>query len=367
MNSIALIHLYPLKYSETFIKAHKELIDFDVKYFYKNQGLWNIEGIGHIVPQTKYYQYRIFDKITNNSEFSLIKIFKYSFKKYNISAALVEFGYTAAELLPVFKSTGLPFIVHFHGLDASMHKIIDEYGDRYIEVFRIAKFVIAVSNVMKTTLIKLGCPSSKIVVNRCAPDDRFLSINPSFREPIFIGIGRFVDKKAPYYTILAFKEVISHYPNAKLVIAGDGPLWDSCRNLVRYYNLENKVLFPGVVSRDQYIEYLQTGLCFVQHSITASNGDMEGTPVSLLEASAAGLPVISTRHAGIPDVILHKKTGFLVEEHDIEGMTKYMRLLLSDKNFAKYLGENAKNRVKNFFSMNHHIGILNRLLNDISS
>ena len=100
----------------------------------------------------------------------------------------------------------------------------------------------------------------------------------------------------------------------------------------------------------------------MQHSVKADDGDMEGTPVSVLEASVAGLPVISTFHAGIPDVILHKKTGLLCEEHDIATMSKCMLQVLDDVAYAKQLGDAGKQHVKDNFSLERHIDELNKIL-----
>ena len=78
------------------------------------------------------------------------------------------------------------------------------------------------------------------------------------------------------------------------------------------------VRFPDTII--ELVQHLKSSTAFAQHSITAENGDMEGTPVGIVEASYAGLPVISTFHAGIPDVINNRETGLLVEEHDVEEM-----------------------------------------------
>ena len=103
-------------------------------------------------------------------------------------------------------------------------------------------------------------------------------------------------------------------------------------------------------------------VAFVQHSITADNGDMEGTPVAVLEASAAGLPVISTFHAGIPDVIIHGETGLLVEEHDVEGMANYMIHLLENPDKAINMGAKGKTHIRDNFSLDRHLNTISELV-----
>ena len=194
------------------------------------------------------------------------------------------------------------------------------------------------------------------------PQPEFEIVQPRFNKKQFIGIGRFTDKKAPYYTILAFSKILKNHADAKLLLAGKGELLNSCRNLVRYLRLENNVEFLGVISPDEFRNYLSESLAFVQHSITAEDGDMEGTPVSILEASVAGLPVISTYHAGIPDVIDHNKTGLLCNEHDVETMAKYMLRILDDVDFAKTLGSNGKKLITSQYNLKRHIKELQRIL-----
>ena len=83
----------------------------------------------------------------------------------------------------------------------------------------------------------------------------------------------------------------------------------------------------------------------------------------MLEASAAGLPVVSTLHAGIPAVVVDGQTGLLVQEHDVERMAQYMIRLLDDREYAMSLGRQGREFVRNNFSMEKHIGVLNGLIN----
>ncbi|MNG12084.1 GDP-mannose-dependent alpha-(1-6)-phosphatidylinositol monomannoside mannosyltransferase [compost metagenome] len=122
------------------------------------------------------------------------------------------------------------------------------------------------------------------------------------------------------------------------------------------------MLLPGVLSKEQFSDYIENALAFVQHSVTAINGDQEGTPVAVLEASASGLPVIATFHAGIPDVIVDGETGLLVAEHDVDAMTQKMMLLLSNKELAKQLGKNGKERIKTHFTMEKHLKTIDALI-----
>jgi glycosyltransferase involved in cell wall biosynthesis len=105
----------------------------------------------------------------------------------------------------------------------------------------------------------------------------------------------------------------------------------------------------------------QSGI-FVQHSLVPESGDSEGTPVSILEAGASGMPIVATKHGGIVDAVLHDETGFLVEEGDVEGMAEYMYLLLSDSELANQLGQQGRKHVNQNFNIEDSIRNLKDVL-----
>ncbi len=352
-------------YSETFIQAHKELIDAAIYYYYGNSIPFYLEGKGNLNPTYKKAINKLIGYQKNDFEWDIKQALKKSLKENKIEAVLAEYGTTAARVLPICQELNLPLIVHFHGYDATVYDVLKQHNN-YKELFAYAKYVIAVSKAMFDQLINIGCPKEKLILNTYGPNDAFLKLTPTLKEDQLIAIGRFTDKKAPYYTILAFKNVISQIPNAKLIMAGDGYLLNTCKNLVKLYQLEKNVAFVGVVTPDEYRNYLTNSRAFVQHSITAENGDMEGTPLAVLEAAAAGIPVISTNHAGIPDVVLNNETGLLVDEHDVVGMSDNMLKILQDKSLALQMGKKGKERIKNQFSMQKHIDTLNKLIQTVN-
>lgn len=348
-------------YSETFIRAQKKGLQGKVFYYYGGNLPLHLEGYGKLRTRSIVWGIKLKRKLGiktfNVDETAFIR----SLQKNKAQVVLAQYGTTAHRIVAICKHLNLPLITHFHGYDVSVETVI-ESCDNYKDVFAYSSYLIAVSHAMQKRLINLGCPAEKIIYNPCAPDASFLEIKPQFSEPAFIGLGRFVSKKAPYYTILAFKQVVSKFPDAKLIIGGQGELLEVCKNLVLYYQLENNILLPGILSREEFSSYLSKGLAFVQHSVTAINGDQEGTPVAVLEASAAGLPVIATFHAGIPDVVLDGETALLVSEHDVDAMAQKMLQLLEDKSFAQQLGMKGKELIKKNFTIEKHLQTLNELI-----
>lgn len=358
--NIALLSPSKNSYSETFIQAQKERLKGTVFYYYDGFMPTKLEGFDNFIIKNAGLK----KKLGLIGTDILAQSFSNSLKKHKIDIVLAHYGPTGEAVAEVCKQLKIPLVVHFHGYDASITSVIN-VNNRYKHVFEIASYVIAVSKDMQIQLKQLGCPESKIIYNPCAPDDRFIEIMPKFTKQQFVSIGRFTDKKAPYLTILAFNEVLKKHPHANLLMAGEGPLLNTCKNLVELYKLSDNITFLGVITQDEFRIILIESLAFVQHSITADNGDKEGTPVAILEASGAGLPVIATNHAGIPDVILHKETGILVAEKDAEGMTDAMLELLKNPDYAKELGAKGKLRIKTYYNMINHINTLQNLLKSV--
>lgn len=340
-------------YSETFIQAHKQL-PFQVKYYFGGFIPNLLEGKGSL---NKSFLKKIAHKLTPGSakpSFSEQNL-ESSLKENNINCVLAEYGPTAAESLNVIEKLQIPLVVHFHGYDASMHDMVEKYRKTYLDVFNYAGAVVVVSNKMRADVIALGCPPEKIFLTPCGPNPAFFEVQPSFQKAQFTAIGRFVDKKAPYLTLAAFKEVAVQKPEAKLIMVGTGPLLNTCTNLAKVWGIEQQIEFTGALKPAEVVTCVEQSIAFLQHSVIASNGDSEGTPVAVLEAGAAGIPVVASRHAGIADVVINEQTGLLFEELDVKQMAAHMLRLLNDVELAKRIGANARKHVAAHYTLNQHL------------
>ncbi len=284
------------------------------------------------------------------------------FRIEQITAVLAEFGDAGAAIAPVAELAGIPLIVHFHGHDAHRSSLLTpELRLQYRNMFRSAAAVLGVSRTMLQALQELGCPPEKLIYNPYGPRDKFLQLTPDYR-PTVLSVGRFTDIKANYLVLMAFQQALQQVPHARLVMAGNGELLETCKTLAAVWGLQHSVDFIGPVEHSQVHQHFQQACCFAQHSVCPSYGDAEGTPNTILEASAAALPVVATRHAGIPDVVIDGVTGLLVNERDVHGMANAMIRVLSDKALARSLGEAGRNRVRTHFSSAAHIDRLNRAI-----
>ena len=271
-----------------------------------------------------------------------------------IEVVLANYGQAGVALSPVCQALSIPLVVHFHGNDAHAKNVIEEQRDNYRRLGRDCAGIVVVSQRMQSALTDLGMPGEKMTLVRYGVDPDRFEVKTEFPEtPVFFGVGRFVDKKAPYLTLLAFKKVHEQIPSARLILAGDGMLFETTRILARVLKLETAVEFPGVLTPDQVAAYMRSATAFVQHSITpeygSAAGDSEGTPVAMLEAMMTGLPVIGTRHAGMGEVIQNGVTGYAVNERDVEGMTKAMLQIASSTQQTRQMGRAARE-----YALEHH-------------
>lgn len=284
-----------------------------------------------------------------------------------VDVVLAQYGPTGVAMTDVCRRAGVPLVVHFHGYDAYRKDVLDRWGSGYGRLFSAASAVVAVSRDMVEQLVRLGAPREKLRLRPYGIDlDKFSrrSAAGPAAPPRLVAVGRFVDKKAPHLTVLAFRRVVEAHPSAELHMVGEGPLLGACRTLARALGIEAGVRFHGVLPHDEVAAWMRRADCFVQHSMVAPDGDSEGTPLSVLEAAATGLPVVATRHAGIPDVVEEGTSGRLVEEGDVEGMGEALVDVLADPEEAARMGRAARRRVEETYSRAEAIEGLYEILAD---
>ena len=264
-----------------------------------------------------------------------------------IDVVLANYGLSASHFVDVCRDLSIPLLPIFHGHDATDNRILNKYGEKYKTLFEYASSIIVVSEDLRQQLTRLGAAEQKLVVVPCGVDITKFKPRNNEKGQMFLAVGRFVSKKGPLHTIKAFHEAWKKFPEARLTMVGAHKgLYQDCADLVNSLSMNSAVVFPGIMNHDQVSELMSKSTAFVQHSMTAPNGDTEGTPVSIVEASASGLPVISTFHGGIKQAVIHEETGFLVEEGDVDSMANYMKQILSDQQRAKTMGEAGRQHIQ---------------------
>jgi colanic acid/amylovoran biosynthesis glycosyltransferase len=268
-----------------------------------------------------------------------------AFKRMGVTECFAEFGTCGAALTPICNYLGIPLVVHFHGFDAFQRDVLEKYETGYKEMFRYARQIIVVSMSMHAQLVALGCERAKLRYHPCVPLVGYShGEKPETKDTaglVICSVGRFVEKKAPYAVLLAFKRFLDFRPDAQLVMAGDGPLWSACRHLAEILNIQN-VSFLGALGDEDAKRLIAKSSVFAQHSVVADSGDREGTPVAVMEAMALGTCVVATRHEGIEDVVEDGVSGLLVNENDVDAMAGAFLRVSENTTLRKSLERGAR-------------------------
>ncbi len=346
---VCIVVPYPPAISETFIRAHIEKLPAEILMVH---GWRPSIGSKTVLPFHNIALHKVGRVLLGHGlEREITSAYVKAFRTYAPHAVLAEYGTIGAVTVEACKRLGIPLIVHFHGYDAHVRATLDEHRETYPLMFAQAAALIAVSRSMQRQLISLGAPAGKVHYNSYGIDcSAFGGAEPGQAPPLFITVGRFVEKKAPEVTLKAFSQVHRKFPRAELRMIGDGPLLEKCKALASSLGIATAVTFLGAQQHAVVRAEMRNARCFLQHSVEATSGDCEGTPLGILEAGASGLPVVATRHAGIPDVVIEGETGFLVNEHDIDGMAAHMLRLLEEPKLAAKMGQSARTHISINFS-----------------
>ena len=345
--------------SETFLTAQAENIPAEVTVVQgrmpviQNEAHPRLERVKRALRRFQRFVHR------QSLEWEVTSAFVDAFRRSRAEAVLAQYGPTGVRVLTACRETRLPLIVHFHGADATMQSIVEANREGYRDIFEYASAIIAVSRQMERQLIALGAPLERVQYSpygvHCG---QFGGSKPAKSSPTFLAVGRLVEKKAPILMINAFALVHDRCPEAKLKIIGDGQLMENCRRAIKDLRIGHAVDLLGEQPHAIVAREMQRARAFVQHSIQAPNGDSEGTPVAILEASASQLPIVSTRHAGIVEAVVEGETGFLVDEGDVEGMAVHMLRLAEDPQIASRLGCAGRRHMEENYRVEKSVGRL---------
>jgi len=208
------------------------------------------------------------------------------------------------------------------------------------------------------------------------PIHRYLGVDPDrfpFRQRLLpegrpirlLTVGRLVEKKGHLVTL----EALASLPDSfdwQYEIVGEGPLRDQVVAAAKDLSIADRVVFHGQQAPDRVSQLMSESDVFILASHTAENGDCEGLPVSLMEAMASGLPVISTRHSGIPELVIDGETGLLAEQADVDSLAEKISALFSTADLWERVTAKGKSMVDTQFSAAKNLEEFLGFLRDIS-
>lgn len=283
-------------------------------------------------------------------------------KAHGTEAVLAEFGTSGAALRAFCRSSGLPLFVNFHGHDATVLGRRKDIRRAYRLLARDAERFVCGSRHFAGILQELGFPVEKIHVIPCGIELEGFAAEDRKDPNVIMAVGRLTRKKRPDLAIRAFALAHREMPSLRLEIIGEGSQRIACEDVIRELGLGSAVTLLGARSHDEVKARLAGGGIFIQHSVTAENGDQESQGISLLEAMASGLPVVTTDHNGFSETVIHGETGFLSPEGDVEAMAANLLRLARDADLAHRFGRAGRARVEAEFDALRLAGRLRELI-----
>jgi glycosyltransferase involved in cell wall biosynthesis len=288
----------------------------------------------------------------------------------------VHFATDLVALWPLVKSLQVPILVTLHGYDINIYEEYwrqsDYAGRRYPGRLLAAArdprvHFIAVSRAIQARAIEYGIPREKISVRYIGVDvARFTPSDPPVpqRKRRILYVGRMVEKKGAILLIEAFARVRNRVKDAELIMIGDGPNLLAAQQLAR--KLDVPVSFRGAQPSETVRAMLNEVRVFCLPSVTATNGDAEGLAISLLEAQACGVPVVTSARGGTTEGILDGITGFAFPEYDVEALYERLCMLLEDEERALAMSRAAREFMLQKFDIRHCTSHLEDLYEELS-
>ncbi len=269
-------------------------------------------------------------------------------KQLNCAHMHVHFAHVPAQIAMYASAmSNVPFTVMAHAND------IFERGLLLKQKAARSKKFLTSSEFNRSYLLNIGLPSERLAVMRCGVSFALLA-RPNWnmeKSSFRIGtLGRLVEKKGIDILLGAIDQLRDKSYSVQLSIVGDGPLRFELEKLVRALDLTDRVTFEGSLSHSKVADWMQGLDVFALACKTDANGDMDGIPVVLMEAMSQGVPVISTRLSGIPELVIDQQTGLLADPNDAASMAKQIDKLLSDSGLCSVLKKNAQKLVLDEFS-----------------
>jgi colanic acid/amylovoran/stewartan biosynthesis glycosyltransferase WcaL/AmsK/CpsK len=245
-------------------------------------------------------------------------------------------------------------VTSLHGVDVTAHSRI--YGRRQFQrLFATGDLFLPISGRWTDLLVAMGCDPTKVVIHRMGVDCRRFPFIPrrsragaAFR---IVTVARLVEKKGIEDGIQAVERMKRAGDDVEYLVVGEGPLFGALQRTIDERRASGFVSLLGARSQDEVEATLRSADVFLAPSFTATDGDIEGIPVSIMEAMASGLPVVATAHSAIPELVADAVSGYLVAERDIEGMVRGLRHLLARPDVRLSMGREGRRIIERDFNV----------------
>lgn len=265
-----------------------------------------------------------------------------------------QFGHLGFLAAPVAARLGIPLVVSFRGQDVAL--VGDEAPAARRRFFERAALVLARSQAMRQDLLELGCPAEKIAVHASGipvADIPFAErrMPASVEEVVLLAVGRLAPKKGMLDAVRALAFGWPGDSGPRLRIAGWGEDRWLIEQTVQQAGLGARVTLLGALAHEQVIAEMLGAHLFLLPCRRGIDGDREGIPNAIKEAMATGLPVVSTRHGGIPECVEEGVSGLLAAEGNIGEIASGLEELLTHPERWAAMGRRGREIVQQHYDI----------------
>ena len=258
--------------------------------------------------------------------------------------------------LVIGRMLGLPYSLTAHANDIYVNPVL------LPEKLSQASFVATCTGYNQAYLAKLGNGffdhKIRLIYHGLDADQyRQRDVSPPSKT-VVLSVGQLKEKKGYIYLLKACRTLKDLGYNLDCHIVGEGPMRQAIEAEIFRLSLQDTVTLCGALPHDQVIEKYHQASIFILPAILSTNGDRDGIPNVILEAMAAGLPVVSTRHSGIPEVIEHGCNGLLVPPADEDSLAAAIAKLIDDPEEGYRLGQKGIQTVKEKFDLERNVDCL---------
>jgi glycosyltransferase involved in cell wall biosynthesis len=301
-----------------------------------------------ILPKTATLPERHLARFQHRAHLARIRAF---LDEYGVRVILAQWLDAGLLLLPVARELGIPFVCQAHGTDITAG-LVDERLRAAYRAYDETGGVISPSEFGRQQLVALGLRPEKVHVVRHA-----VSFPPAAaarpEAPVrCLAVGRMAPMKQPLLMVEAFARALAGGLDLHLDYVGDGVLHTAVRERVSCLGIAGRVTLHGPLRNAQMLSVMQRCHLLLHPSgVVAGEPRYDTCPVAVAEAMACGLPVVATRHGGIPEEVVEGESGLLVDEQDAEGLADAIARLARDRALRDAMGAAARERARTLFSL----------------
>ncbi len=344
----------------------------------KNLDYFSLSAVGgEIVPAYTSLWQQFCEKVGKKFFYHQFPAYFRAFERTKPVLLHSHFAQHAYDDLSLKRRFHVPHVVSCYGADLWKFAELSRQRNRYRVVFAEADLFLVEGNAMRRRAMELGCPPERVRVHHLGIDLKRVRYVP--RRPSSDGVvrclmaGRAIEKKGLDYGVHAFANVAARHRNTHLTIMTWGEaaykrkIITNLKQLIAAKGISDRVSWYGLQPYHEYVRITEASHVFLVPSVMAANGDAEGgCPVTAMELSAAGMPIVGFAHCDIPEVVRDGASGFLVPERDVDALTERLEQLVTQPHTWESMGRAGHNHIAKHYNAVTQVSGLENIYDELT-